>query len=79
MKIGEGFIHFSNSTFVCFCLVFSHAVFCSFREFYYIEGFSKWCGSKSQTACLYRGFGDLIRFSVPGLADNLKSGSSCAF
>lgn len=79
MKIGEGFVHFSNSTFVCFCFVSPHAVFCCFREFYYIEGFSKLCGSKPQAASLYRGFEDLIRFSVLGLADSLKSGSCCEF
>lgn len=79
MKIREGFIHFSKSTFVCFCFVFPHAIFYCFREFCYIEGFSILCGSKSQTACLYREFKDLIRFYVPGLADNLKSASSCEF
>lgn len=69
----RGFVHFSNSTFVCFCFISPHAVFCCFRELYYIQGFSKLCGSKSETACLYRGFEDVIQFSMLRSADNLKS------
>lgn len=38
-----------------------------------MQGFSKLCGSKSETACLYRGFENIIRFFMLGSADNLKN------